>query len=67
MIDSVIVIGVVIVVMGILKKSAPFFGTEMGLLYIDLIMFIGTGLLNIVNGVLFSGDVLALSAVMGYF
>ncbi|MPM19525.1 hypothetical protein SDC9_65951 [bioreactor metagenome] len=67
MIDSVIVIGVVIVVMGILKKSVPFFETETGLLYINLIMFIGTGLLNIINGLLFSGGIPVLSAVMGYF
>ncbi len=67
MIDSVIVIGVVIVLMGILKKSVPFFETETGLLYINLIMFVGTGLLNIINGVLFSGELPVLRAVMGYF
>ena len=53
--------------MKILKLSFPFFETEKGLLYISLLMFASTGLLNIVNGVAFSGEAITSSAVLGYF
>ena len=67
MIDSVIIIGVIVVVMKILKLTFPFFETEKGLLYISLLMFLTTGLLNIVNGIAFGGDTLTVTVSLGYF
>ena len=67
MIDSVIIIGVIVVAMKILKLSFPFFETEKGLLYISIIMFVATGLLNIVNGVAFGDETFTTAAALGYF
>lgn len=67
MLDSVIVIGVVALLIAILKASVPYFQTEVGQMWLKLLMFFAAGAFNIVNGVCFSGTAVTLGAVLGYF
>lgn len=67
MLDSVIVIGVVALLIAILKASVPYFQTEVGQMWLKLLMFFSAGAFNIVNGVCFSGNTPTISAVLGYF
>lgn len=67
MLDSVIVIGVVALLIAILKASVPYFQTEVGQMWLKLLMFFAAGAFNIINGIGFSGDAVTLSAVLGYF
>lgn len=67
MLDSVIVIGVVALLIAILKASVPYFQTDVGQMWLKLLMFFAAGTFNIVNGIGFSGDAITLSAVLGYF
>jgi len=67
MLDSVIVIGVVALLIAILKASVPYFQTEVGQMWLKLLMFFAAGTFNIVNGVCFSGDAVTIGAVLGYF
>jgi hypothetical protein len=67
MLDSVIVIGVVALLIAILKASVPYFQTEVGQMWLKLLMFFAAGAFNIINGIGFSGDAVTLGAVLGYF
>jgi hypothetical protein len=57
MLDSFIVVGLTIVIVNIIK-TAPCFGTARGKLVIPLLVFFVAGLLNVVNAVVFSGEML---------
>lgn len=67
MLDSVIVVGVVALLIAILQKSVAFFETEVGAMWLKLLMFLLAGLFNIANGIGFSGDAVTFQAIMGYF
>jgi len=68
MIDSIIIIGIIATITAILKLSFSYFQTEVGLLYISLIMLFLTGALNIVNGIMFDDYTdLTKALVAGYF
>jgi|GEM_PF-3594099 hypothetical protein len=66
MLDSVIIVGVVIIITTILSMSLSSLQTDKGTLYLKLIMLFATGALNIVNGAVFSGDVLTGAVITGY-
>lgn len=67
MLDSVIVIGIVAVLIAILKASFPYFQSNVGALWLSLIMFFMAGGFNILNGIGFSGTTATLSAIMTWF
>ena len=66
MLDSVIIVGVVIIITTILSMSFASLQTDKGALYLKLIMLFATGALNIVNGLVFSGDAITEAVITGY-
>jgi hypothetical protein len=67
MLDSIIVVGVVALLIAILGKSVPAFQSEVGQMWLKLLMFFLTGLFNAGNGIVFAGDTVTFAVTMGYF
>jgi hypothetical protein len=67
MLDSVIVVGVVALLIAILQKSVAYFETEVGQMWLKLLMLLLAGLFNVANGLGFSGDAISVQVIMGYF
>lgn len=57
MLDSYIIVGLTMVIVGIIK-SYDLFKTVKGKLYIPLIVFGVAGILNVTNALVFGGDLL---------
>jgi hypothetical protein len=57
MLDSFIIVGLTIVMVNIIK-TAKCFKTSTGKLFIPLLVFFVAGLLNVVNAIVFSGELL---------
>lgn len=67
MLDSVIVVGVVALLIAIMRASIAGFQTEVGQMWLKLLMFAMAGALNVLNGVAFSGDAFTVAGMLGYF
>jgi hypothetical protein len=58
MLDSFIIVGLTMVIVGIIKSYKPF-KTARGKLYIPLLVFFTAAALNVLNAIVFGGDLLA--------
>jgi hypothetical protein len=57
MLDSFIIVGLTMVIVGIIK-TAKGLKTPTGKLYVPLIVFVTAAVLNVVNALVFSGEVM---------
>jgi hypothetical protein len=57
MLDSYIIVGLVMVIVGVLKTLKPFIAGR-GKLLIPLLVFFVAGILNVVNAIVFGGQIL---------